>query len=400
MSRSTTRSLRKWFVVHKWTSLVCTIFMLLLCITGLPLIFAHEIDHALGRAVDPPELSGDGVLAADAAPPSGKDHLATMIADAQARRPGDAVQFVVRDPHEPELTFLRTGATIDAAEATGFYTYDARTGAFLNEYPLGDGFMHVMLRLHVDLFMGLPGTLFLGFMGLLMLVAIASGVVLYGPYMRKLRFGTVRRKRTVRIKWLDVHNLLGMVTLVWLTVVGLTGVINTLSAPLFAQWQATELAEMVAPYASEEALEPGPASRAVAAAEAAAPDMRLSFMAFPGNSFAGTNHYVAFMQGNIPLTSKLLTPMLVDGRRGEVVERRELPWYVTGLLLSQPLHFGDYGGLPLKILWAVLDVLAIVVLASGLVLWFRRRKVTFEEWARAFRAVSSSRVAEDAAEVA
>jgi uncharacterized iron-regulated membrane protein len=45
---------------------------------------------------------------------------------------------------------------------------------------------------------------------------------------------------------------------------------------------------------------------------------------------------------------------------------------VTGLLVSQPLHFGDYGGMPLKIIWAVLDVITIMVLGSGLYLWLRR----------------------------
>ena len=46
--------------------------------------------------------------------------------------------------------------------------------------------------------------------------------------MRKLDFGTVRRERSSRLKWLDLHNLLGVVTLVWALVVGLTGAINTL----------------------------------------------------------------------------------------------------------------------------------------------------------------------------
>ncbi|MNL78870.1 hypothetical protein D3C87_2053570 [compost metagenome] len=51
-----------------------------------------------------------------------------------------------------------------------------------------------------------------------------------------------------------------------------------------------------------------------------------------------------------------------------------MPWYVKTLFLSQPLHFGDYGGLPLKILWAVLDIFAIVVLGSGVYLWLRKPK--------------------------
>ena len=39
----------------------------------------------------------------------------------------------------------------------------------------------------------------------------------------------------------------------------------------------------------------------------------------------------------------------------------------------QSVEIGDYGGLPLKILWAVLDLFTVVVLGSGLYLWLRRR---------------------------
>ena len=51
-----TRTLRRWVFVHKWTSLICTLFMLLLCITGLPLIFHHEIDDILHSEVKPAEV--------------------------------------------------------------------------------------------------------------------------------------------------------------------------------------------------------------------------------------------------------------------------------------------------------------------------------------------------------
>ena len=47
------------------------------------------------------------------------------------------------------------------------------------------------------------------------------------------------------------------------------------------------------------------------------------------------------------------------------------------LQLSQPLHFGDYGGLPLKLLWAALALFTIVVLGSGLYLWLGRRHAPF-----------------------
>lgn len=49
-----------------------------------------------------------------------------------------------------------------------------------------------------------------------------------------------------------------------------------------------------------------------------------------------------------------------------------MPWYMQALLLAQPLHFGDYAGLPMKLLWAALDLMVIAVLWTGLKLWFRR----------------------------
>ncbi len=44
------QTVRRWSVVHTWSSLICTLFLLMLAITGLPLIFHHEIDHLLGDA--------------------------------------------------------------------------------------------------------------------------------------------------------------------------------------------------------------------------------------------------------------------------------------------------------------------------------------------------------------
>ena len=50
-----------------------------------------------------------------------------------------------------------------------------------------------------------------------------------------------------------------------------------------------------------------------------------------------------------------------------------MPWYLRALELSRPLHFGDYGGMPLKVIWILLDLVTIVVLVSGLYLWLSRR---------------------------
>lgn len=362
-------TLRGWYGIHKWTSLICTVFLLLLCLTGLPLIFGDEIGRWLGTRVEPPAMAGKLVRA----------DLDALVADARSRRPGDAVLFLSQDNDAP-VWFLSMGRTPDATEDSAVYAYDGRTGALLQDVPLQQGFLYVMFKLHVDLFADLPGTLFLGGMGVLFVLSIVSGVVVYGPFMRKLPFGTVRVDGSRRLTWLDLHNLLGIATVIWALVVGGTGVLNTLARPIFAYWQQTELAEMTAPWQGKPPLTAlSSIGRAVAAADAIDSGKETAFVAFPGTPFAGPHHYAVFLRGKTPLTARLIEPVLIDADTGEIAAVRAMPWYVTALSVSQPLHFGDYGGLPLKTVWAVLDVITIVVLGSGLYLWWKKRKLSVEQ---------------------
>lgn len=362
-------AMRIWSKIHTWTSMISTVFLLLLCITGLPLIFNHELNHALYDEVEPAQLPAD-------TPPANLD---TVVANGLARVPGHAVQFMFWDRDEPELIWLSVGKTVDSnPDENRLLKLDSRTGEFLEEPDFRSRITYVIYRLHVDMYAGLPGKLFLGLMGLLFCVAIVSGVVLYWPSTRKLDFGAMRRDRPRMVRWLDLHNLLGVVTVVWALTVGLTGVINTWADLIFKLWQNDQLVAMTQAYKDRQVPQ-GPTSvdGAVATARQAMPGMQPSFVAFPGNPFSSKSHYAVFMRGETPLTSRLLRPALIEAETGKLTDSRELPLYATALLVSQPLHFGDYGGMPLKIVWAVLTVATIVVLITGLYLWairiWRRR---------------------------
>ena len=365
------RAIRTWTWLHKWTSLVCTLFMLLLCLTGLPLIFHHEIGHLLGDEIEAPTLSDAQAAQAPQAPVS----LDTLAAAAKARYPDRVIQFAGPNEDDPRLWWFTMTPTPAPTNDYKSIAVDTRTGLVVGDYKVGEGFMDLMLRLHVDMFAGLPGKLFLGFMGLLLLVALVSGVVLYAPFMRKLRFGDVRRGRSTRIKWLDLHNLLCIVTLVWCFVVGATGMINTWADLLVKYWQYDQLTTLLAPY-KDEPITPvdqrGSLQRALDNAARHAPGMKVSFIAFPGTSYSSPHHNTVFLKGESPLTSRLLQPMLMDARTDALTASPALPWYLTALLVSQPLHFGDYGGMPMKVLWALLDIATIMVLGSGLYLWLRK----------------------------
>ena len=355
-------TIRAWALVHKWTSLVCTCFLLMLCVTGLPLIFHDEIEAALNPDEWRPANPGGTPLTLD-----------EILAIALSHRPGETPIYMSFDVDRPVVN-VTTGPRADvAAWQMHFASFDATSGDLVPPADRGETVMDFILRLHTDMFLDLPGMLFLGLMGLLFAAAVVSGVVLYAPFMRKLDFGTVRRRQSPRVKWLDYHNLLGIVTTGWLLLVGLTGVINTLEKPIIDAWRSTALADLIEGLETAgTAASMASIDRAVSQARGQAPDMVLQFVAFPGSDFSTPGHYAIFFHGRSPATERIITPVLVDVTDGTSEGLRAMPWFVQALSLSRPLHFGDYGGLFLKLIWAVLTVLTIVILASGLYLWIAK----------------------------
>jgi len=367
-------ALRRWLFLHKWSSLICTLFLLLICITGLPLVLREEINGLLDDALPYAQVPED----------TPNVDLDRLVEASRKLYPGETIVSVFVDDDEPKImVYMASSWEAFSANRKALHSirFDAHTGDVLKQTkPFGeDGltFLQLMLTLHRDLFMGLPGELFLGAMALLFCAAIVSGIAIYGPFMRKLDFGTVRAARSRRLKWLDLHNLLGVVTLGWALVVGATGVINELSTPLFALWQQTDVRAMLAPMRGKpvpQVSEIASTQAAYDTVKAAFPDMITTSIAFPGSPFGSPFHYVVWTKGKEPLTSRLFSPVLVDARSGALVSAVTMPWYLRALELSRPLHFGDYGGMPLKIIWVLLDLVTIVVLGSGLYLWLVRSR--------------------------
>lgn len=370
------KNIKRWFVIHKWTSLICTLFLLNLCITGLPLIFGDEIDNWLNPHQPYEVLPADTPMA----------NLDSMVAIARKHYPKQFVRSVFIDDDEPQLIVSMAPTMKEDDKLEHSLQFDSRTAKLLKDEPpfsqQPETFIGFMASMHIDLFIDLPGELFLAIMGLLFVAAIISGILLYGPFMKKVNFGTVRYGRSKRLKWLDLHNLSGIVIMAWMLVVGITGVMNELSSPLFGLWQNTEVKTMLQSYAGKQSPQQNELHSLQAAydtAKAALPGMVVTSIVFPGNKFGSPYHYLLWAKGDKPLTARLFNPVLVDARTGRLAAIVKMPWYLRSLEVSRPLHFGDYGGTPLKVLWILFDIATIVVLISGIYLWFARRK-SRDEW--------------------
>lgn len=360
-----TNRVRAWYYLHRWSSLICALFLLMSCVTGLPLIFHDEIDNW----IHPPKI------ATQASQSSALVSLQDLVNRTETLHPGMHPMFVTLDDDETvaRVTLSRDGSGNLAQRVVA--SYDAHTGKNVDSDVPGQDVMDKVLSLHRDLFAGTNGELLLGFMATVLVVSLISGAVAYGPFMRKIDFGAVRWSRTNGLPWLDLHNLLGIVTLGWMLVIAGTGILNAISTPLFAAWRADNVSHLLAPYRGlPPVTQPVSVDVARAAAQRALPGRLVTGIVFPHPLYATPWHILVYTKGRTPITSRIFTPVLVDARTGGVTSSQRFPWYIHALEVSRPLHFGDYGGLPLKVLWALLDLIFIAVLISGLALWWQKRE--------------------------
>ena len=152
------RTLRIWAWLHKWASLVCTVFMLVLCLTGLPLIFHHEIGEWLGTEVDAPSMPAN-------APRVSLDRVMQV---AKERFPNKNGMFVSQEPDDDKVWFVTMSDTPTSESATS--SRSRSTHAAASRSPNRNSTPGVMFvdahKAARRTFRGpLPGKLFLGFMG-------------------------------------------------------------------------------------------------------------------------------------------------------------------------------------------------------------------------------------------
>jgi uncharacterized iron-regulated membrane protein len=362
------RMLGLWRTVHRWSSLACTLLLLMSCLTGLPLIFSDEIEELLSA---PASIRGTAVRVAP-------NDLDAMVQAASSRYPQELVRFVFFDDDEHRIKVVMAPADVADRSHDHPLVFAADSGVLVDEpLPVASrelNWLQVANRLHTDLFGGFAGAMVLAAVGALFMLATVSGVVLYAPYMKKLAFGTVRHRQR-RVWWLDLHNLLGIAIAMWLLVVGFTGVLNEFSKPLSAGWRAGEVNRFkIQPTAALPAGALRPVGEVLRTAQRAMAGNNVTSIIFPSKSFNNPQHFLIWSNGNTPLTYRLFSAAFVDARTGALASVSQMPAYLRALQLSRPLHFGDYGGLPLKLLWACLDILAILVLVSGLALFAHRLK--------------------------
>jgi len=219
------------------------------------------------------------------------------------------------------------------------------------------------LRLHRQLLMGGSGKYLIALIGLFIVFVIISGILIIPS------FKGIKDRHGVRFTVSRLHQKIGTLTFSWLVLITFTGIflaLNSLLIGLFLQ-NALNGHRILNPIMNDSNQLIGIGS-VIEKVERVLPEYEIDFIAFPNTEFSLPNSYALLLEKSkdkkIAFVKNLSSLDLV------VVD---LPWYLKLLVVSEPLHFGNYGGKALKLLWSIFGFLSGVIPLTGYINYFFRR---------------------------
>lgn len=308
---------------------------------------------------------------------------AKAMGNAQARlEPGNEIlNVVLYAPDEfKNYTTVRLNQRPDEKSEliSTDWLVDPQTGGLLTE--IDAPYAHFIEDLHTVLHLPNPwGRYLVGLVGVVMFTLILSGIFAH-PTIFKDAF-KLRLDRNARLAWTDMHNRLSVWGLPYHLVLTFTGAFLgvagiTVSALAFVAYEGdTEKAIAVIN---------GPQAIAGAPPMQRPPDYMsmLREAEKPGRNFAllvANNPEDSGQTTSVLYTEEgILSARSADIFRndGEFLEKfggkgSEVGARIFGAV--QPLHYGTFGGYPIKLLYFVLALGLTYITSTGMMIWFKRK---------------------------
>ena len=349
-------------VVHTWTGIVAGTFLSVLALTGSVILFRAQFERAaLPKSAAVAGLSRRVTLD-DAAREVGR-----VFPDARIRR--------VRLPVETGDPYI---FQVESSEArTSRVVCDASSGRILG--TVETGWVEWVIDLHRNVLSGKTGRKAVGIEGIVLFALSATGLLMWLSGARKWRsWITVRKEGSTRRFNFELHRASGLWAYGFLTTMSFTGI--GLAFPDTYRQAVTSLTGMPAVdrapkgiKAKGKAKSTGSLDEYLRAGRAAMPDGTVTEIRLP-DSAKGTVDLHLRRAGDLALSGNHVyldpgTAAVV--RVDRVVDR---PLGARFLASLAPIHYGEFGGVPVKAVWALLGLSPVLLFVTGLIAWWRPSK--------------------------
>lgn len=360
------------FQVHLWTGVVIGLYLILISLTGSLLVFQRDLQNDVprpGRDTKPGPLS-----------------FGQAAEIALSRYPGDTLSNI--DMRTRDRRVISIGLRQNGEDCIVYV--DSETGRIVGDEILQS--RHPVLTvaedLHNELAAGARGLQGNGIGGALLFVMSVTGIVVWWP-------GRKNWQRAIKVKWnarfarvnWDLHSAFGFWTLLFVAMWGISGAYFAFPGGFN---------RIIAVFSSMNHLQdqpsdwrPGdpvlPVNTLLDRAKALYSRDQLAYLYMDVYRPGGV--VKAFLSSDpavpLPIREDVVT---FQPATGKILSNISSRTWTAGECLSigiYSIHFGDFGGMPVKIVWALLGLAPTVLAITGYIMWWNR--VLKKKWQKLSR---------------
>jgi uncharacterized iron-regulated membrane protein len=341
------------FSLHRYLALIAGVFVAILGVTGSIMAFEPEIDHLFHRKLT------------YVTPQTKPLSLAEVVGIVTRAFPGEAIRAY----------------NISAFPGMAYQVATTRRAVFVNQYTgeilgtrSGDDsvsrFLGTVHQLHLRLLIhdkSDTGKKIESYAGMAIIFLALSGLYLWWPLKR------------IRLRsWFDLHNTIGVFSLVVLLILATSGVVigfdREIEPWLFKITGSGPLPRVPrnsAPHSPD--AKPITADQAIEIARAAIPGAAPFVIELP------RPNGVFYVRARYPedLTPGGRSAIVIDQYSGKVLlaqGSRTVPAGARMFILNRAVHTGDVFGMPSKIIASLASLMLVMQVVSGFMTWWKRRR--------------------------
>jgi uncharacterized iron-regulated membrane protein len=349
------------FQVHLWVGVIIGLYVIAICASGSVLVFEQDLLN------DRPQLmqtAGHGTPDWD-----------SLARTAIAANPGSSLANI--DMRSANRRVVPVG--LNKGNETLVVYIDSYTGRVLTQEVLGrkHWLVESALALHTELALGASGAIADGIGGALLFLMSIIGMVLWWPGVRTW-------KRALRINWrapwarfnFDVHRAFGFWSFLFVAMWGITGTYfifpDAVQRAISVFSDVTDLKQMPSDFKQTDPVLP--VGEFIRRAQNMYPHDQLAYAFMDVDRPRGEVQVYMSPDPSVPM-ELLEDEVVFNPATGAVLMNTSSARWTAGERFSlgvYSVHFGDFAGLVVQILWALLGLVPVVLVITAYTMWWYR----------------------------
>lgn len=354
--------------IHHWSGLYAGIVIGILCFTGAIAVFIPEIDGWIQKRY---YSVSSTPLAASALPKIDK-----AFAEAKRQYPKmSGLMIDMPDQSGGVATFSFSVKGKEKADVQHHFLFvDVVKDKIVGSRNRQNSLANYLRQIHVRLYEGFWGRQLVGLAGVAFVIVTVTGFLIYGKFMKKQAYPKIRRKG-MRILMGDWHKILGISALAFNFVIACSGAWLGLQPKLMKWFNIKAPNDQVFPKITD----PKSDAKTIVHWNEVFQAVRQEFPGLrPGYIQASEDGTATIeVHGSIAgqVYEKNINTLVLSKSSYRPVFKCDISTMSFSdkfYSIQEALHFGDYGGLWLKIIYTILGLTSAFLSISGFVVYFYR----------------------------